>query len=67
MGAKMGQPEKRAFGIIHITKLWVIRLILGSSVALFAKKIDSYLDAKFGPSDYDKRIIEVWANIKGFF
>jgi len=63
----MGQPEKRTFGIIHITKLWVIRLIIGSSVALLAKRIDSYLDAKYGPADYDKTIVEVWNNLKSFF
>lgn len=63
----MGQPEKRAFGVIQITKLWVVRLIIGSTIALFAKKMDSYLDAKFGPSDYDKRIIKVWDDIKDFF
>lgn len=64
----MGESqEKRSSGFITIAKLWIIRFIVGSIIAMSAKKIDSYLDAKYGPSDYDKKIVEIWDSVKNIF
>lgn len=64
----MGKHEqKRQIGGLTILKLWVIRILIGSSIALFGKRIDEYLDKKYGPSDYDKKIAEVWDSVKNFF
>lgn len=64
----MGKPEqKRPEYLIGFLKIWVLRIIVGSSIAFVAKKADNYLDEKYGPSDYDKRIIELWDSVKNLF
>jgi hypothetical protein len=64
----MGKPEqKRPEYLIGFFKLWALRIIIGSSIAFVARKADNYLDKKYGPSDYDKKIVELWDAVKGFF
>jgi hypothetical protein len=53
--------------MIGFLKLWIIRLVIGSSIAFVAKKADNYLDRKYGPDNYDKKIIEFWDAIKNYF
>jgi hypothetical protein len=61
------QPEQRPKLLITVMKIWVIRVLIGSSVAMLAKKIDTYLDEKYGPNEYDKAISQVWDVIKEVF
>lgn len=64
----MGQhEEKRTVGVITLFKIWVIRFVIGSCIAFAAKKADSFLDKKYGPDEYDKKIIEIWNSVKNIF
>ena len=64
----MGQQSKqKPKFLIGILKIWVIRILIGSSVAMLAKKIDVYLDRKYGENEYDKAITQVWDMIKEVF
>lgn len=59
--------RQRAKKLKTIIILWVIRILVGSSIAFIAKKADTYLDNKYGSSNYDEKIIEIWNSIKQFF
>lgn len=64
----MGTTEqKRPKYMIGFLRLWIIRLVIGSSIAFVAKKADNYLDRKYGPDNYDKKIMEFWDAIKNYF
>jgi hypothetical protein len=64
----MGNNERKKFRGVKLTfVLWAIRIIVGSSIAFIAKKVDNYLDEKYGQKDYDNKIIELWESIKTVF
>lgn len=61
------QTEPKSKPLIGIMKVWVIKILIGSSVAMLAKKIDNYFDEKYGENEYDKAITQVWDMIKEVF
>jgi len=63
----MGQQNERRSKSLIFIKFWIIRILIGSSIAFIANKIDNYMDKKIGPGEYDKIVIEAWNNIKEFF
>ena len=52
----MGAEEGRISRFVNKIKSSIIHLIISLSLASGIKKLDNYLDNKFGPDHYDKKI-----------